>query len=239
MKSPRLPSLLIGFILLVVSAGTFAAGPRERFFRESRASARLRHPHIVSILDFAVDDDEHPFLVMEFLNGLSVKDRLAADGPMSIAEIQQIVPPVCMALQFAHDAGIVHRDLKPANIVAHEFAPGQQVYKLVDAQCAMTEQKVDGAAKQTIESEGSTQVAPGATSGSGNSSSSGSSGSGSSGSGGTIQTTPPATATPTTSPPIAGLSHSGAVSSRKRRSTARMIRVKLVPTIPASMANAM
>ena len=116
----------------VVRGDHSAAGPRERFFRESRASARLRHPHIVSILDFAVDDDEHPFLVMEFLNGLSVKDRLAADGPMSIAEIQQIVPPVCMALQFAHDAGIVHRDLKPANIVAHEFAPGQQVYKLVD-----------------------------------------------------------------------------------------------------------
>jgi serine/threonine protein kinase len=116
----------------VVRGDHSAAGPRERFFRESRASARLRHPHIVSILDFALDDDEHPFLVMEFLNGLSVKDRLAADGPMSVAEIQQIVPPVCMALQFAHDAGIVHRDLKPANIVAHEFAPGQQVYKLVD-----------------------------------------------------------------------------------------------------------
>jgi hypothetical protein len=79
----------------------------------------------------------------------------------------------------------------------------RQVYKLVDAQCAMTEQKVDGASKQTIESEGSTQVAPGATSGSSNSSSSGSSGSGSSGSsGGTIQTTPPATAAPTTSPPV-------------------------------------
>jgi len=80
----------------------------------------------------------------------------------------------------------------------------RQVYKLVDAQCGITEQKVDGAAKQTIESEGSTQVAPGATSGTGGSSSgsgsSGSSGSGSSG--GTLQTTPPATAAPTTSPPV-------------------------------------
>jgi hypothetical protein len=66
----------------------------------------------------------------------------------------------------------------------------RQVYKLVDAQCAITEQKVEGATKQTIEAEGSTQVAPGATSGS---SSSGSSG-------GTIATTPPATAPPTTAP---------------------------------------
>ncbi len=71
----------------------------------------------------------------------------------------------------------------------------RQVYKLVDAQCGVTEQKVDGATKQAIETEGSTQVAPGATSGSGNS------GSSNSGSSGTIQTTPPATAAPNTSPP--------------------------------------
>jgi hypothetical protein len=64
-----------------------------------------------------------------------------------------------------------------------------QVYKLVDAQCGVTEQKVEGATKRTIETEGSTQVAPGATSGSSGSSS------------GTIATTPPATAAPTTVPP--------------------------------------
>jgi hypothetical protein len=79
----------------------------------------------------------------------------------------------------------------------------RQVYKLVDAQCGVTEQKVDGVTKPTIESEGSTQVAPNAGSGSNNSSGSGSSGSGSanpSGGSGTIQTTPPATA-PITAPP--------------------------------------
>jgi hypothetical protein len=80
----------------------------------------------------------------------------------------------------------------------------RQVYKLVDAQCGVTEQKVSGATKQTIETEGSTQVAPSGASSSNSSSSSGSgsSGSGSSGSSGTIQTTPPATAAPTTSPPV-------------------------------------
>jgi len=107
-------------------------GPRDRFFRESRASARLRHPHIVSILDFNVDDEDHPFLVMELLNGLSIKDEIATKGRMSLADVQAIVPSLCTALQFAHDLGIVHRDLKPANIVAHEFAPGQRVYKVVD-----------------------------------------------------------------------------------------------------------
>ncbi|HET7218411.1 MAG TPA: serine/threonine-protein kinase [Vicinamibacterales bacterium] len=107
-------------------------GPRDRFFRESRASARLRHPNIVSILDFNVDDENHPFLVMELLNGLSVRDEIVARGRLDLAEVLQIVPPLCSALQFAHDLGIVHRDLKPANIVYHEFAPGERVYKLVD-----------------------------------------------------------------------------------------------------------
>src|SRR5262245_65178105 len=77
--------------------------PRDRFFRESRASARLRHPHIVSILDFNMDDDDHPFLVMELLNGQSLKDEIAAKGRLTLADVQTIVPPLCTALQFAHD----------------------------------------------------------------------------------------------------------------------------------------
>ena len=109
-----------------------ASGSRDRFFRESRASARLRHPYIVSILDFNVDDEDHPFLVMELLNGPSMKEEIATKGRMTLADVQAIVPSLCTALQFAHDLGIVHRDLKPANIVAHEFSPGQRVYKVVD-----------------------------------------------------------------------------------------------------------
>jgi eukaryotic-like serine/threonine-protein kinase len=107
-------------------------GPRDRFFRESRASARLRHPHIVSILDFNVDEQDHPFLVMELLNGPSLKDEIQQRRRLTLADVQAIVPSLCSALQFAHDLGIVHRDLKPANIVSHEFAPGQRVYKIVD-----------------------------------------------------------------------------------------------------------
>src|SRR4029453_8089165 len=107
-------------------------GAHDRFFRESRASARLRHPYIVSILHFNVGDQAHPFLVVELLNGPSIKDEIATKGRMTVAEVQAIVPSLCTALQFAHDLGIVHRDLKPANIVAHEFSPGQRVYKVVD-----------------------------------------------------------------------------------------------------------
>jgi serine/threonine protein kinase len=116
----------------VVRAEQTGPTPRERFLRESRACARLRHPHIVSILDFNVDEADHPFLVMELLSGPSLKDEIAARGPLPLSEVQDIVLQVCAALQFAHDLEFVHRDLKPANIVAHEFAPGERVYKVVD-----------------------------------------------------------------------------------------------------------
>lgn len=105
---------------------------RERFLRESRAAAQLRHPHIVSILDYDVDGQGHPYLVMEYLNGPSLLQRLAVDRRLPVDEVLRIVPPLCNALQVAHAAGIVHRDLKPGNVVGHEYGSGEFVYKIVD-----------------------------------------------------------------------------------------------------------
>src|SRR4029453_6843744 len=105
---------------------------RERFLRESRACARLRHPNIVSILDYNLDADGRPFLVMELLNGRSLRQEIGARGPLPIDEVQAIIAPLCGALQLAHDHGLLHRDLKPANIVAHDFGGGTRVHKIVD-----------------------------------------------------------------------------------------------------------
>ena len=105
---------------------------RERFMRESRACARLRHPGIVSIFDFDVDAAGNPFLVMELLSGPSLQHEILARGPFDAADVQRIIPPICAALHLAHTHGIIHRDLKPANIVAHEFDNGERVYKIVD-----------------------------------------------------------------------------------------------------------
>jgi serine/threonine-protein kinase len=107
-------------------------GARERFLRESRASAQLRHPNIVSILDYSLDEGGRPFLVMELLNGPSVRDQIAARGALPLEEVQAILAPLCGALQVAHDQGILHRDLKPANIVAHDFGDGTRAHKIVD-----------------------------------------------------------------------------------------------------------
>ena len=108
------------------------SGARERFLRESRACAQLRHPNIVSILDFNLDAEGRPFLVMELLNGRSLRQEIAARGTLPIADVQAVIGPICAALSLAHDYGIVHRDLKPANIVAHDFGGGTRVHKIVD-----------------------------------------------------------------------------------------------------------
>ena len=105
---------------------------RERFLRESRIAARLRHPSIVSIFDFDMPADGDPYLVMELLSGPSLRDEIAARGRLDPADVQRIVPGICAALQLAHAHDIVHRDIKPANIVAHQYEPGVRVYKLVD-----------------------------------------------------------------------------------------------------------
>lgn len=120
-----------------VAVKTLGAGPAtpdvvERFLRESRACAQLRHPHIVSILDFDVDADGLPFLVMELLSGPSVREELDLGGALDVARAAEIIEVVSGAIQLAHDRGITHRDLKPANIVAHRYASGERLYKVID-----------------------------------------------------------------------------------------------------------
>lgn len=105
---------------------------RERFLRESRACAQLRHPNIVGILDFDFDASNQPFMVMELLSGPSLREEIELESPMAPARVAAILGPVAAALQLAHDRGITHRDLKPANIVVHRYESGERVYKVID-----------------------------------------------------------------------------------------------------------
>jgi serine/threonine protein kinase len=106
---------------------------RERFLRESRTAAQLRHPNIVSILDYNLDAEGRPFLVMELLSGPSLREAIGARGsPVPIGDTLAIVLPICAALQLAHDHGVIHRDMKPANIVEHDFGGGTRLHKIVD-----------------------------------------------------------------------------------------------------------
>lgn len=87
----------------------------ERFAREARALARLNHPNIVTVYDFGQTGDVY-YLLMEYVDGVNLRQTLHA-GKLQPHEALAIVPPICDALQYAHDQGVVHRDIKPENVL--------------------------------------------------------------------------------------------------------------------------
>ncbi|MGW1589421.1 serine/threonine-protein kinase [Streptomyces sp. NPDC002386] len=89
---------------------------RDRTFREARAVAQLRHPHIIVVHD-VIEQDERPYLVMELIDGGSLADRIARGGPVDAAEAARIGVDLLSALRVAHAAGVLHRDIKPANVL--------------------------------------------------------------------------------------------------------------------------
>jgi len=88
---------------------------RQRFEREAKAAALIKSPHVVSVLDYGVEDDA-PYIVMELLEGEDLGARLERVGRMELADVYVFLEPIGKALRRAHDLGIVHRDLKPGNI---------------------------------------------------------------------------------------------------------------------------
>lgn len=99
---------------------------RARFERECHALGLLAgHPGIVTVYDGGFTASGHPYLVMEYLRGGSLEDRVAAGGALPWREVATIGAQVAEALQEAHDAGIVHRDVKPANVLVDRFGRPQ------------------------------------------------------------------------------------------------------------------
>src|SRR2546423_13429845 len=88
----------------------------ERFRREARAVAQLNHPHIVPVID-AGEDETTPYIVFEFVDGETLKERIRRCGRLAIGEAIAYAIEIARALGAAHERGIVHRDIKPQNVL--------------------------------------------------------------------------------------------------------------------------
>lgn len=112
-RQPKLDRL----VALKVLPPSFAQDPAfaERFEKEARALAALNHPNIVTIHDFGQSGGIY-YLVMEYVDGVNLRQVLR-NRKLAPREALAIIPPLCDALQFAHDRGIVHRDIKPENLL--------------------------------------------------------------------------------------------------------------------------
>ena len=113
------------YVALKVLHPAFQEDPQflARFQREARIVAKLDHPNIVPVYDFA-EHRGHPYLVMRFIEGETLKARLRK-GPLSLDEVWRVMRAVGDALSYAHKRGVLHRDIKPSNII---LTPDGHVY---------------------------------------------------------------------------------------------------------------
>jgi CheY-like chemotaxis protein len=103
----------------------------ERFRLEGVSASRVNHPNAVSVLDCGISEAGIAYLVMELLEGHSLRDELQQYGALPVGRVIEIALPVCRVLAAVHERGIVHRDIKPDNIFLHRSANGE-VIKVVD-----------------------------------------------------------------------------------------------------------
>jgi serine/threonine-protein kinase len=104
---------------------------RKRFHREARVGRLLDHPNIIKVFEFSQSQDGILFIVMEFVEGETLKSYIKKSAPIKLSKAIEIIKPVCNALDIAHKRKIIHRDLKPANILIGK-QDEEEIIKLFD-----------------------------------------------------------------------------------------------------------
>jgi serine/threonine-protein kinase len=105
---------------------------QERFRREARAAGRLRHSNAVAVTDFGRTSDGLFYIVMELLEGRSLRDVLARDAPLDTARAVALMLQISAAVAAAHEEGVIHRDLKPGNIFVVQRSHAPTIIKVLD-----------------------------------------------------------------------------------------------------------
>lgn len=105
----------------------------QRFLREGKATCRMNHPNIITVYDFGITPQSgQPFIVMDYLQGISLADQIKNDGQVSVERSINILTQATDALDHAHRAGVLHRDLKPSNIMLIDYEGEKDYVKIVD-----------------------------------------------------------------------------------------------------------
>lgn len=105
---------------------------QTRFRREARAAGRLQHANAVTVTDFGSTSDGLVYIVMELLEGRTLRDVLAREAPLDVARAVSIMLQISSAVAAAHNAGVIHRDLKPANIFVVQRKDAPPFIKVLD-----------------------------------------------------------------------------------------------------------
>jgi serine/threonine protein kinase/tetratricopeptide (TPR) repeat protein len=130
----------------------------RRFRREAQSAMRIRHTNAITVLDFGVTD-QVVYLIMEYLQGCTLKEKLKETPLLPLEEIYSIFLQVCSAVKVAHRRGIIHRDLKPENIFIQNDA-GTEVVKVLDFGIAKLQFSEGGAMEESLTQAGSTLGSP-------------------------------------------------------------------------------
>ena len=109
-----------------------------RFVEEAKTATRLKHPHICTIHDFALDDDGTAYLVMEFIEGVNLADLMVSGQPPNLSLSLEIAHQALLALSYLHRRSIVHRDIAPDNLMLTHDEDGRPQVKLIDLGIAKT-----------------------------------------------------------------------------------------------------
>lgn len=135
------------------SPGNDSVENLERFQQEAISTCRVNHPNAVAVLDSGISSDGIPYLVMEMLQGHTLKVELKNKGRLKLERSAEIVIPICKVLAKAHSSGLIHRDIKPDNIFLHNNAEGE-VVKVLDFGIAKLINPTESARNELVETEG-------------------------------------------------------------------------------------
>jgi len=105
---------------------------QERFLREARITAKLRGAHVARTLDYGVTDEGDPYIVMEYLEGVNLRQLMRESGPLPLEVAVNYTLQACEGLAEAHRNEVVHRDLKPANLFLTKHLDGGDLLKILD-----------------------------------------------------------------------------------------------------------